>query len=129
MYKKQAGTEWITVPMPPPEFDPVVWNATIDRIEAGRWNLFHLTHGGTVTDTQSHLMQLRESLSSQYDWIAQSQDDVDRWETYCGILRASADQYDVSESLFRDHASPARLNMNFGGVDRYVEKMKAQAIK
>jgi glyoxylase-like metal-dependent hydrolase (beta-lactamase superfamily II) len=122
-------TDWITVPMPPPEFDPVVWNATIDRIEAGPWNLFHLTHGGTVTDTQSHLMQLRESLSSQYDWIAQSQDDVDRWETYCGILRASADQYDVSESLFRDHASPARLNMNFGGVDRYVEKMKAQAIK
>ena len=122
-------TDWITVPMPPPEFDPLVWNTTIDRIEAGPWTTFHLTHGGTVTDTESHLTQLRRSLSSQFDWIAQSQDNADRWGAYSSLLRTSANQYDVSDALFRDHASPARLDMNLSGVDRFLAKKQAQTSK
>lgn len=114
------GTDWVTVPMPPPEFDPEVWARTLDRLEAGPWNRFHLTHGGTVTDTNGHIEQLRASMQTQVAWLKNSHGMSGRWEAYAEVLRESARPYDVPEPLFQAHASPARLDMNLAGVDRWA---------
>ena len=115
-------TDWITVPMPPPEFDLDTWMQTIDRIGAGNWQRFHLTHGGTVTEVTPHLAQLRTSLEAQCKWIAgtYSMGPEDRWAAYEAELTASAAPYRVPAALFKDHASKARLDMNFPGVDRWA---------
>jgi glyoxylase-like metal-dependent hydrolase (beta-lactamase superfamily II) len=113
-------TDWITVPMPPPEFDPTIWSATLDRLETGPWNRFHLTHGGTVTETKAHLEQLRTSMSEQVAWLMNSRDIEHRWDAYAELLHKSAKPYNVPESLFQAHASPARLDMNLAGVDRWA---------
>jgi glyoxylase-like metal-dependent hydrolase (beta-lactamase superfamily II) len=114
------GTDWITVPMPPPEFDPVVWGQTLDRLAAGPWTQFHLTHGGTVNTTEAHLNQLRSSMNSQVDWLRKTQGMPDRWQAYATLLQQSAAPYNVPEPLFQAHASPARLDMNLAGVDRWA---------
>jgi glyoxylase-like metal-dependent hydrolase (beta-lactamase superfamily II) len=118
------GTDWITVPMPPPEFDPDLWSHTLDRIAEGPWDRFHLTHGGTVTETQAHLAQLRHSMATQVEWLVHSRGMEGRWEAYAAVLRASADPYDVPDPLFQAHASPSRLDMNLTGVDRWASTRK-----
>jgi len=114
------GTDWITVPMPPPEFDPAVWSTTLDRIAAGPWDRFHLTHGGTVTDTHAHIAQLRSSMATQMQWLERSRGMEGRWAAYAEVLRESAAPYNVPDQLFQAHASPGRLDMNLSGVDRWI---------
>ncbi|MDP7029618.1 MAG: MBL fold metallo-hydrolase [Phycisphaerales bacterium] len=112
------GTDWITVPMPPPEFDLDRWLATLDRIEGGPWTRLRLTHGGTVQDIPSHLRQLRSSMSDQVVWITGHQGPGRRAD-YLETLRSQAARYDVPEPLFEAHVTRGLVDMNLAGVDRW----------
>jgi glyoxylase-like metal-dependent hydrolase (beta-lactamase superfamily II) len=114
------GTSWITIPMPPPEFDVDAWLATIDTLEQGPWTTMHLTHCGVVLDTPAHLHQLRESLYAQVAWIRQSRslEGAARREAYCGMLKQTSEGFHVPEGLFQAHVSRGLLDMNLSGVDR-----------
>ncbi len=113
------GTGWITVPMPPPEFDLDRWLATIDRIEAGPWTALRLTHGGTVHDIPAHLSQLRSSMRSQVDWITTHQGD-DRKAAYLAVLREQASAWGVPDDLFKTHVTRGLVDMNLAGIDRWA---------
>ena len=116
------GTEWITIPMPPPEFDLDVWMTTIDRIETGPWARLRLTHGGTVENISTHLEQLRISMRDQIQWIAATAEmpPEKRGEEYRKMLWKRASDSNVSESLFHDHVGPGLITMNLGGIDRWA---------
>jgi len=114
------GTSWITIPMPPPEFDLDAWFATIDLLEHGPWQALHLTHCGIVHDIPTHLGQLRDSLQAQVDWIRDShgQPCDPRRAAYRAMLNQAATAFDVPERLFESHVSQGLLDMNLAGVDR-----------
>jgi len=114
------GTSWITIPMPPPEFDLDAWLASIDLLEQGPWGALHLTHCGIVHDISAHLGQLRDALKAQVAWICRAQDlsPSDRPAAYKASLKQSAAVFDVPESLFEAHVSQGLLDMNLSGVDR-----------
>ncbi len=114
-------TGWITVPMPPPEFDLDRWLATIDRIEAGPWTKLRLTHGGTVRDIPAHLQQLRSSMHAQVDWIT-THTGPGRRDAYLDMLRGQAAAWDVPEDLFQTHVTRGLVDMNLTGVDRWAAK-------
>ena len=122
------GTEWITIPMPPPEFDLDVWMAAIDRIETGPWTRLRLTHGGTVADISAHLKQLRISMRDQVQWIAATAEmpPEKREQEYRKMLWKQASGAHVPESLFRDHVSPGLIKMNLGGIDLWTTSRAAQ---
>lgn len=114
------GTDWITVPMPPPEFNLAAWFNTIDLLGAGCWRRLHLTHCGTVIDIDAHLTQLRESMHEQVAWIRHSQrpDRSARRAEYRSLLRNRSLGHHVPEQLFDAHVSRGLLDMNLAGVDR-----------
>lgn len=115
------GTAWITIPMPPPEFDLDGWMTTIDRLGDGPWRRFRLTHGGTVRDIPEHLAQLRTSMRAQVSWIqATHADDPARGEAYRAMLHEAAAAHEVPEALFRAHVTPGLVQMNLSGVDRWA---------
>lgn len=118
------GTSWITIPMPPPEFDLDAWMATIDLLEQGPWRALHLTHCGIVEDIQDHLCQLRASMRDQVDWICSNQDKAPdaRRAAYKAMLKQSATAFGVPEAVFEAHVSPGLLNMNYSGVDRALSQ-------
>ncbi len=114
------GTSWITIPMPPPEFDLDAWLASIDRLERGPWGALHLTHCGIVHDIPDHLSQLRDAIKAQVAWICGTQDlsrDARR-KAYKALLKQSATAFEVPEGLFEAHVSRGLLDMNLSGVDR-----------
>ncbi len=114
------GTSWITIPMPPPEFDLDRWLATLNRLGTGPWTRLYLTHGGIVTDVPDHLGRLEASLNAQVQWLLSTTDmprDARR-EAYCQWLEADARPYAVAPALFHTHVSRGLLDMNMSGVDR-----------
>jgi glyoxylase-like metal-dependent hydrolase (beta-lactamase superfamily II) len=115
------GTDWLTLPMPPPEFDLDVWMKSIDRIESGPWRRLHLTHGGTVEDIPSHCEQLRASMRSQVAWVSESSGE-DREDRYRAMLWEQASTFDVPRELFDAHITPGLLGMNLTGIDRWASK-------
>jgi len=119
------GTDWITIPMPPPEFDRDAWQASLDRIEHGPWSRLLLTHGGIVDDIPAHLSQLRGSMEEQVAWIVQHAGDPDRLNAYRALLTARASAAGVPDTLVRAHVTPGLLEMNLTGVDRWASKREA----
>lgn len=116
------GTSWLTIPMPPPEFDLPAWSRTLDLLESGPWTRFRLTHGGTVEDIPGHLNQVRQSMHEQVGWIRQS-GDLDRparIEAYRDMLWTAAQAHRVPRALFDAHVTAGLMTMNLNGVDRWL---------
>lgn len=113
------GTDWITIPMPPPEFDLGAWERTMDLLESGPWSRFYLTHGGVVEDVAKHLGQLRASLMMQVDWVLRHGSDSGAVQSYRAWLREQSHAWGVSEELFSAHVSKGLLEMNLAGVSRW----------
>ena len=114
------GTHWVSIPMPPPEFDHSAWLTTIDRLQSGPWSTLALTHCGMVDDIAGHRSQFRESMETQVAWIRQSvgMPRAQRRSAYADLLRTSALAHDVPEALFETHVTRGLLDMNLTGVDR-----------
>ena len=114
------GTSWVTIPMPPPEFNLQAWMATIDRLEAGPWSTLALTHGGQVQDCPAHLEQLRAAMEDQVAWIRSTMGQAhDKRRTgYAARLLEAGLGQGVDEALIHTHVSRGLLDMNLTGVDR-----------
>ncbi len=117
------GTDWVTVPMPPPKLDLEQWTATIAILRHGPWKRLRLTHGGTVGDFASHLDQLESSMAAQVEWLKNSADMPDRRDRYRDYLRAQSMQWGVTDELFEGHVSRGLLDMNLAGVDRWLASL------
>ncbi len=115
------GTDWITIPMPPPEFCLRRWMATLDHIEHGPWSRLRLTHGGTRLDLNTHIARLRTSMQHQVDWILKSAAEPfeERAAAYRSMLWAAAEADGVSRALFEQHVTPGLIDMNLAGIDRW----------
>ncbi|MEE2906653.1 MAG: MBL fold metallo-hydrolase [Planctomycetota bacterium] len=125
------GTNWISIPMPPPELDPDAWYASIDRLEGGHWTRLCLTHGGTVEadDVTSHLERLRTGLQEHISIIEHLQttesDEASRMAAYRAWLLDSANQAGIEEGKFDRYVTQGLLTMNLTGVARYLHQQAA----
>ncbi len=126
-------TPWISIPMPPPEFDLEAWHATIDRLEAGNWNRMCLTHGGSLDsedEIEDHLKRLREGLDQQVEVIQmicqQEGDPTQQQAAYRAWLLKTAEAAGIEESQFDGFVSTGLLGMNLMGVRRYLDQKAAQ---
>jgi len=119
-------SNWISIPMPPPEMDLEAWDSSLDRLEGGHWSRFCLTHGGTVekSDIAMHLENLRGGLHEQVAFIAalrKKHPDLDAQRPiYRSWLLESALKSGISETIFNQFVSIGLLNMNLSGVSRYL---------
>ena len=117
---------FLSVPTPPPEFDPPAWHTSIDRLRARNYSQMYLTHFGPRGNVDAHLRQLHE-------WIDKHTDVVQRaLKAGCSrneILRRyiewnwrEAQKENMTDSDFARYVSTNLLTMNVDGILRYLGK-------
>tara|TARA_Y100000589_G_scaffold202607_1_gene191108 strand:- start:6651 stop:7481 length:831 start_codon:yes stop_codon:yes gene_type:complete len=118
------GTDFISIPTPPPEFNLPVWKKSIQRLRSGPWTRLHLTHGGTVEATSDHLDRLEDGLEEQVEWIRMWTDSgLDRPEVhlrYRQALLGRARASEIDDRTFDSYASEHLLGMNISGIQRWL---------
>ena len=126
-------SDWISIPMPPPEFDLGAWHTTIDRLEAGSWTRMCLTHGGSLDSKSAidhHLSRLRKGLDTQVEVIREIRKretgQIHQQADYRAWLLETAEAAGIEESRFDQFVSTGLLGMNLMGVARYLDLEAAQ---
>lgn len=116
------------VPTPPPEFDPVAWEASLDRLQRESFDRLYLTHFGPVERANEHLDRVREVLREHHAFVRERlHKDAER-ETILQDYRAWCQQRShkagVSDSVARRFLTPSLLAMNVDGMLRYERDVK-----
>lgn len=120
-------------PTPPPDIHLESWYASLDRLLALRPEALYLTHFGTYSDVEAHLLALREVLEAWAGWVLHrlkeglSQEEMTRrFEAYWreGLARAGVDEagmrlYELADPPF----------MNLQGLVRYWQKHHPEALE
>lgn len=124
------GSDFVTLPLAPPELDPEAWLESIDRLDALDFDRLHLTHFGAVDDPARHLARARDRVRRECDLVArlvrdQSLDENSRMSLYRHWLEEEAEGVGIPEEHFRAFVNQGLLSMNLGGVRRYLERAPA----
>ena len=120
------GANLVDLPAPPPEFDKEAWLATLDRLEAEKFQAIYPTHYGRVDDVSSHLAQLRDLIASGASFVKRSMDAglgrdniLARYLSWNGerARKAGLDEQQIAQYMA---ANP--LDMSVDGIMRYWRK-------
>ena len=65
-----AGASYVRPPTPPPEFDPVLWRASLGALRRAAPERLLLTHFGGFSDAARHLDELERRLDAWTRWAA-----------------------------------------------------------
>ena len=63
------GTDYISVTAAPPQFDPVAYVASVDRLAAAGFRKLYLTHFGDVADVAAHLARYRRRIEEVHEAV------------------------------------------------------------
>lgn len=125
------GTDFISIPTPPPEFDLPIWKQTIDRLRSGAWSRMHLTHGGTVEADSDHLDRLEARLEQQVDWVREwTEEGIERRDLhsrYRQALLEQAREQGIDDRTFDSYASEHLLGMNISGIQRWLGQQEQES--
>ncbi len=120
------GTDFVTLPLAPPEFDPEQWIKSVDLLDALDFDRIHLTHFGAVDAPRRHLARARDRILRETDLVTRllgdgSLDDDARILMYRHWLEEESDGQEIPETLFRTFVNRALLSMNLMGVRRHLK--------
>lgn len=63
------GCDYLSVAAAPPQFDPVAYNDSIEKLHALKLKKLYLTHFGEVTDVSNHLSRYALRVSQVHEWV------------------------------------------------------------
>lgn len=63
------GTDYLSVTAAPPQFDPVAYVASVDRLAAADFEKLYLTHFGEVTEVAAHLGSYRQRVLAVHEAV------------------------------------------------------------
>lgn len=117
------GSEFLSVPAPPPEFERETWLATIDKLSAHDFSRIYLTHFGPVDAVAEHFVELKRRIEEAAEFVhartGMSRDEVVRayteWQRPQFGDAATFDRYEQANPLF----------MSVDGLMRYWRKRPA----
>lgn len=123
---RMPGSEWVSLPAPPPEFNAELWHQTLDRLLAQKLDALYLTHFGRVDDVRNQLDNLRAMIEAATSFVQQHlQEGSDRDElvqayTEWNREQALAAGMDPADFATYEMANP--LFMSADGISRYLRK-------
>lgn len=128
------GTDHPILPLVPPEFDPTVWNASLDRIDGMGFDTLELTHFGTVPDPGRHLERVRAQLAWETSVATHLLDDpgldhAGRIAAYRTKLHERATSAGVTDAARKTYLDDGGISMNLGGVGRYLKTSRSEATR
>lgn len=120
------NSHYLSVTAAPPQFDPVAYAQSLDRLLAANFKTLYLTHFGAVSDVEWHLNTYRQRVAEVYervaaDFQAGASGEVNR-RNYAVAEHAIAMQAGVSEELWRKGEDANVTSMCADGVRLYCEK-------
>jgi len=119
-------SRYLSVTAAPPQFDPVAYAQSLDRLMAANFKTLYLTHFGAVTDVEWHLRTYRQRVMEVYERVAADfQAGVSVEENrrnYAAAEHSIAMQAGVSEELWRKGEDANVTSMCADGVRLYCEK-------
>ncbi|HYF34773.1 MAG TPA: MBL fold metallo-hydrolase [Prosthecobacter sp.] len=120
------NTPYISVTAAPPQFDPIAYTASVDRLLGAGFRKLHLTHFGEITDVSSHLTAYRDRISEVHltirDWVTAGHSPEEIRRLYHDAERRRATQAGVSGSLWQRYQLGNATAMCADGIRLHVEK-------
>lgn len=122
------GSQYISVPGPPPEFDLETWLSSIERLQSLEPERLYLTHFGEVLDAREHLETLQKRLQDCADFVRQNlqspPEELSR--LYQAWDREEACSSGVDDETYAAYEKANPSFMSSQGIARYWQK-KLQA--
>ncbi|MCO5191803.1 MAG: MBL fold metallo-hydrolase [Anaerolineae bacterium] len=120
------GTNWISLPAPPPEFKLEVWLDSLERVQSADFTRIYPTHFGPFDDVTNHWELVRESLIASAEFIANAmQQGADRdtiLARYSKWNRERASARAISDDVYTVFETANPLYMSVDGIMRYWRK-------
>jgi len=124
------GTQYISLPTPPPEFDQQAWLESIDRLASHHFTALYLTHFGCVRNVQAHLDAVADAVNAHAAFIInamkQGHDEASILSDYSEWVRTQASDAGMTPAQESHFVSSNLLSMNVTGIMRYQSKRTAQ---
>ncbi len=117
------GNRWVDLPAPPPEFDLEAWQATLERLRAGRFETIYPTHFGPTTAVDEQLSALARRLEEAAGLVKAMLDEgIARpamVERFSGWVAERAIAAGVSPDVLRAYEVANPRHMSVDGIARY----------
>lgn len=114
---------FISLPTPPPEFDRERWLASLNRLDAEKFDAIYPTHFGRVDDVESHLARARLAVRQHSDFVREMLvAEVPReamLARYTAWFVAEAERSGVPEDKMDFFVKSSLAEMNLNGMLRY----------
>lgn len=117
---------FISLPAPPPEFDPEAWDASLDRLDTADAAALYPTHFGRIDDAASHLARVRASVRDHAGFIRERmdagmpEDDIRADYRTWFLQQAETAGMPAEKAVF--YAKGSVVEMNVTGIMRYWRK-------
>lgn len=120
------GSDWVSLPAPPPEFNRELWWKTLDRLEAEQFTAIYPTHYGRVEDVGYQLGELRSMIEDASTFIRARMEEGmardDLVNAYVGWNRERALGRGMPAEDFARYEAANPLFMSVDGLMRYWRK-------
>jgi glyoxylase-like metal-dependent hydrolase (beta-lactamase superfamily II) len=120
------NSRYLSVTAAPPQFDPMAYTQSIDRLLAANFKALYLTHFGHVDDVEWHLTNYRRRVNEVYERVATDfRAGISAEENrrrYAVAEHEIAKQVGVSEELWRKGEDANLSSMCADGVRLYCER-------
>lgn len=121
-------SRYLSVTAAPPQFDPVAYVQSLDRLSAAGFKSLYLTHFGRVDDVEWHLATYRQRVTDVYERVAAGcREGISVEENrlrYAEAEHEIAMQVGVSEELWQKGEGANVTSMCADGVRLYCDKAK-----
>jgi glyoxylase-like metal-dependent hydrolase (beta-lactamase superfamily II) len=111
---------YLSVAAAPPQFEPPEYLASVQRLRDARFKELHLTHFGTVTDPEPHLVEYARRIEEVTLTVEQAPGQYGAVE----LQRARA--RGVSDELWRRYELANGTEMSSVGITRYLSRANVQ---
>lgn len=99
------NTRYLSVPAAPPQFDPVAYIQSVDRLSAANFKTLYLTHFGPVHDVAAHLAAYRPRISEIHQrvatWLAEGVSEAENRARFLAEEHAIALQNGLTEEQWQ----------------------------
>ena len=127
---RMTGSRHLRLPMPPPEFNPIEWRQSLDKLRQQTFLQIIPTHFGIFLDPGWHLDAIERALDGIETWMdkfmphslppEQLKAEFIQWETE----RSHADQIAAVDQAVYQAANPVEISLL--GIQRYWKKYRQQ---
>lgn len=123
------NSPYISVAAAPPQFDPVEYGRSVERLAAADFKQLYLTHFGAVSDVRSHLATYAARIGEVSAWALASVESGESDEAAAARFgdaeRSVAARSDVEPDLWSVYERANGTAMCAGGLRLYWQKNRA----